>query len=214
VRQIIQNSPFTIHNYQGGFMEILQQLFPPPPIPTLQQAIFLPMALFTAVMALTVVLARNLFHSALALVGSFFGVTGVYVMLEAEFLAVSQVLIYVGAISTLITFAIMLTRGMMYGATSPNNRQWLTAALMISLFGILLMGLVAQAPWPTPEALVDLTTLDWGGHAVIGATTGEQIIARLGYLFVTDYLLPFELMALLLLVALAGAILLARDRKA
>jgi NADH:ubiquinone oxidoreductase subunit 6 (subunit J) len=194
-------------------MEILQQLFPLPPIPTLQQAIFLPMAIFTAVMALTVVLAPNLFHSALALVGTFFGVTGIYVMLEAEFLAVSQVLIYVGAISTLITFAIMLTRGMMFGTTSPTNRQWLTSSLIIGLFGILIMGLMAQAPWPVPEAPIDLTTVDWGGHARVGSTTGEQIIAKLGYLFVSDYLVPFELMALLLLVALAGAILLARDRK-
>jgi NADH:ubiquinone oxidoreductase subunit 6 (subunit J) len=195
-------------------MEILQQLFPLPPIPTLQQAIFLPMALFTAVMALTVVLARNLFHSALALVGTFFGVTGLYVMLEAEFLAVSQVLIYVGAISTLITFAIMLTRGMMFGSTSPTNRQWLTSSIMVGLLAILLMGLMAQAPWPTPEAPLDLTTLDWGGYARIDSTPGEQIIAKIGFLFVNDYLVAFELMALLLLVALAGAILLARDRKA
>jgi NADH-quinone oxidoreductase subunit J len=195
-------------------MEILQQLFPLPPIPTLQQAIFIPLALFTAVMALTVVLSPNLFHSALALVGTFFGVTGLYVMLEAEFLAVSQVLIYVGAISTLITFAIMLTRGMMFGTTSPVNRQWLTASIMISLLGLLLIGLVMQAPWPTPPELVDLNTLDWGGYARVGSTTGEQIIAKIGYLFLSDYLVPFELMALLLLVALAGAILLARDRKA
>lgn len=195
-------------------MEILQQLFPPPPIPTLQQAVFLALALFTAVMALTVVLARNLFHNALALVGSFFGVTGIYAMLEAEFLAVSQVLIYVGAISTLITFAIMLTRGMMFGATSPVNRQWLTSSLIIGLFGLLLMGLMAQAPWPGPSEPAELASLDWGGFARVGSTTGEQIIAKLGYLFVADYLVPFQLMAVLLLVALAGAILLARDRKA
>ncbi|HMN31710.1 MAG TPA: NADH-quinone oxidoreductase subunit J, partial [Caldilineaceae bacterium] len=147
-------------------------------------------------------------------VGTFFGVTGLYVMLEAEFLAVSQVLIYIGAISTLITFAIMLTRGMMFGSTSPVNRQWLTASIMIGLLGLLLIGLVVQAPWPTPENLVDLNTLDWGGYARVGSTTGEQIIAKIGYLFLSDYLVPFELMALLLLVALAGAILMARDRKA
>jgi NADH-quinone oxidoreductase subunit J len=195
-------------------MEILQELFPPPPIPTLEQAIFIPIALFTAVCALLVVFSRNLFHNALALVGSFFGVAGLYVMLEAEFLAVSQILIYVGAISTLITFAIMLTRGMMFGATSPVNRQAGTAAIMISLFVIVLAGVVGAAPWPTPETRIDLATLDWGGYARLGSTTGEQIIAKLGHLFVADYLIPFELMALLLLVALAGAILLARDRKA
>ena len=83
---------------------------------------------------------------------------------------------------------------------------------MISLFGILLMGLVSHAPWPTPETRLDLGTLDWGGYALAGSSTGEQIIAKLGHLFLSDYLIPFELMALLLLVALAGAILLARDR--
>jgi NADH-quinone oxidoreductase subunit J len=195
-------------------MEILQQLFPPPPIPTLQQAIFIPIALFTVACGLLVVFARNLFHSALALVGTLFGIAGVFIMLEAEFLGVSQIVIYVGAISTLITFAIMLTRGMMYGATSPVNRQAGTSAMIIGLFVLVLAGLVGRAPWPIPETAIDLTTLDWGGHARVGSTTGEQIIAKLGYLFVNDYLIPFELMALLLLVALAGAILLARDRKA
>jgi NADH:ubiquinone oxidoreductase subunit 6 (subunit J) len=195
-------------------MEILQQLFPLPPIPTLHQAVFIPLALFTAFCGLTVALARNLFHSALGLVGAFFGVAGIYVMLEAEFLGVSQVLIYVGAISTLITFAIMLTRGMMFGTTSPVNRQAGTSAIIIGLFVFVLAGVVGRAPWPTPETPVDLTTVDWGGYALAGSTTGEQIIAKLGYLFVADYLVAFELMALLLLVALAGAILLARDRKA
>ena len=195
-------------------MEILQQLFPPPPIPTLQQAIFIPLALFTAFCGLMVALARNLFHSALALVGAFFGVAGIYIMLEAEFLGVSQILIYVGAISTLIVFAVMLTRGMMFGVTSPVNRQAGTSAIIIGLFVFVLTGVVGRAPWPTPETAIDLATVDWGGYALVGSTAGEQIIAKLGYLFVADYLVAFELMALLLLVALAGAILLARDRKA
>ena len=108
-------------------MDILQQLFPLPPIPTLQQAVFIPLALFTAICALTVVMSPNLFHNALALVGTLFGVAALYALLEAEFLAVSQVLVYIGAISTLITFAIMLTRGMMFGATSQVNKQAGTA---------------------------------------------------------------------------------------
>jgi len=180
-------------------MDILQQLFPPPPIPTLQQAVFILIALFTVACALTVVMAPNLFHNALALVGTLFGVAGFYALLEAEFLAISQVLIYVGAISTLITFAIMLTRGMMYGKTSQVNRQAGTSVMVVTLFFIVLAGLVAWAPWPNVQ--VPLTV------------PGEQIIGKLGELFVTSYLVPFELMALLLLVALAGAILLARDRQ-
>ncbi|GIV77129.1 NADH-quinone oxidoreductase subunit J [Litorilinea aerophila] len=166
-------------------------------LPTVQQVIFILIGLFTAVSALLVVVAPNLFHNALALVATFFGVTGLYVLLEAEFLAVSQVLIYVGAISTLITFAIMLTRGMMYGRTSPTNQQRLAAAIMAVLFFLVLAGLLVHVPWP-----------------VVGAElkAGEAIIADLGELFVTTYLIPFELMALLLLVALAGALMLARDR--
>jgi NADH:ubiquinone oxidoreductase subunit 6 (subunit J) len=107
------------------------------------------------------------------------------------------VLIYVGAISTLITFAIMLTRGMMYGRTSSNNKQMLTAAIMAGLLFVTLWGILGNVPWTE-----------------IGAELphGEAIIARLGELFVTSYLIPFEMMALLLLVALAGALMLARDK--
>lgn len=180
-----------------------------PTIPTLQQVIFVGMALFAAACALMVVLARNLFHSALALVGTLFAVAGIYALLEAEFLAVSQVLVYIGAISTLITFAIMLTRGMMYGPTSPLNRQAGTATMIVSLLFVVLGGLVAYMPWSN-EAL-DLSTLSWAPFA--DRTTGDAIIASLGYKFLTTYLVPFELMAVLLLVALAGAILLARDRE-
>jgi NADH:ubiquinone oxidoreductase subunit 6 (subunit J) len=177
-------------------MDILSELFPLPPIPTIQQAVFIALALFTVVGALIVAIAPNLYHNALGLVASFFGVAGIYALLEAEFLAVSQVLIYVGAISTLITFAIMLTRGMMYGRTSSTNRQVVTASIMASLLFFVLWGILGHVPWPEVGAALP---------------NGELIIATLGELFVTTYLIPFEMMALLLLVALAGALMLARD---
>jgi len=187
--------------------QLIAQTAPTPP--TIQQVIFVGIALFAAACALMVVLARNLFHSALALVGTLFAVAGIYALLEAEFLAVSQVLVYVGAIATLITFAIMLTRGMMYGTTSPLNRQAGTATMIIALLFVVLGGLVSSMPWPNIGA--DLETLSWGVFSDRGA--GEAIIASMGQKFVTTYLVPFELMAVLLLVALAGAILLARDRQ-
>lgn len=168
-----------------------------PPLPTVQQAVFIMLALFTAVSALIVALAPNLFHNALGLVATFFGVAGLYALLEAEFLAVSQVLIYVGAISTLITFAIMLTRGMMFGRTSQTNQQFLTASIMAGLLFFVLWGVLANVPWPEVGAALP---------------DGQLIIATLGQLFVTSYLVPFEMMALLLLVALTGALMLARDR--
>lgn len=180
-----------------------------PTVPTIQQVIFAIVATFSAICALMVVLARNLFHNALALVGTLFGVAALYALLEAEFLAVSQILVYVGAIATLITFAIMLTRGMMFGNTSPVNRQAGTAAMIIALLFLVLGGLVAGMPWPQGDTV--LAALDWGQYADLD--TGEAIIANLGAKFVTVYLVPFELMAVLLLVALAGAIMLARDRQ-
>lgn len=180
-----------------------------PTVPTIPQVIFAIMGTFAALCALMVVLTRNLFHSALALVGTLFGIAALYALLEAEFLAVSQVLVYIGAISTLITFAIMLTRGMMFGATSPLNRQAGTAAMIVILLFLVLGGLVSSMPWPNGEVVLD--TLDWGKYASLG--TGQAIIANLGEQFVSSYLVPFELMAVLLLVALAGAIMVARDRQ-
>jgi hypothetical protein len=103
---------------------------PIPPLPTLHESVFMAIALLTVVGAFLVVAARNLFHNALGLALTFFGVAGVYFVAEAEFVGVAQILVYVGAISTLITFAIMLTRGMMFGATSPLNRQAGTAAII------------------------------------------------------------------------------------
>jgi NADH:ubiquinone oxidoreductase subunit 6 (subunit J) len=179
-------------------MPDISSLLVPPQLPTPAQFVFFGIALVTIVGALLVVLSRNLFHSALGLVLSFFGVAGVYFISEAEFVGVSQILVYVGAISTLITFAIMLTRGMMFGTTSPRNRQSGTAAIITALTFVVLAALVRAVPWPqSGEAIPD----------------GEAVIARIGSMFVNEYFVAFELLALLLLVALAGAIVLARDRK-
>ncbi len=167
-------------------------------LPTFQQVVFVMIAGFVAVAGLATVFADNLFHSALGLVATLFGVAGIFVLLEAEFVAVSQVLVYVGAISTLITFAIMLTRGMMFGRTAVRNRQWLASLLVTVLFGLAAMGVVANIAWPAVPAEI---------------TDGEAIIAGLGELFVTIYVVPFIMLALLLLVALAGALMLARDEQ-
>ena len=169
----------------------------PFPLPTIQQVVFLGLAAFVAVTALTVVLGRNLFHNALALVGALFGVAGLYLLLEAEFLAISQILVYVGAIATLITFAIMLTRGIMFGHTSPTNRQTLPVTIMSILLFVVLGGIMAGVPWPEV------------GSSLPGA---ETMLADLGIAFTTAYVIPFEAVGVLLLVALVGAVMLARDK--
>jgi len=191
------------------------------PIPTFEQFVFIQVALLTAVAGLAVVMSRNLFHSALALTLTFFGVAGVYVFLEAEFLAVSQVLVYVGAIAMLIAFAIMLTRSMMYGRTSPLNNQWGKSSLFALLFFMGLLAFARATPWPAADELVvaDETVVNalgtpprlfvWPADRVI---PDEALISALGKEFVTTYVIAFEVLGLLLLLALVGAVMLARDR--
>lgn len=160
-----------------------------------QQVIFIIMAIFTLGMALGTVTARNLFHAALFLVGAFAGVAVLYVLLEAEFLAVSQVIIYIGAIATLIIFAIMLSRSMMGKESGALNRQWLFAAGGAVLFFAVLAYLLSQMQF-----------------AVQSAPVPEDIIPKIGRGFVSVYVIPFEVASVLLLVALVGAIMLARER--
>ncbi len=186
-------------------------------LPTVSQLLFAAVALFTMVSGFLVVASPNLFHNALALVATLFGVAGLYVLLEAEFIAISQVLVYVGAIATLITFAIMLTRSMMYGRTSPMNRQWGKSALFTVLFFLALLGFLQSTPWPAEarqlfaeEGVVTVVGQFLTADGLFVSTEG--LIAALGVQFVTTYVVAFEVLGLLLLLALVGAVMLARDR--
>lgn len=162
---------------------------------TFPQVVFLALAAFTVLCGIGVVVSRNLFHSALWLVGAFAGVAFLYWMLEAEFLAIAQVLIYIGAIATLIVFAIMLSRGMMIGRARMNNFQaGISAVVTLLLFGLLVFVLV-QINWPVVQGVVS-----------------ADPIGDIGKAFVSTYLVPFEVISVLLLVALVGAIMIARER--
>lgn len=162
----------------------------------LVQAIFILVSIATLGAALLVVLARNLFHSALFLAASFFGVAVLYVLLEAEFLAVVQVLIYVGAIATLIVFAIMLSRGGVQRGVPVFNAEWAIVAVGVALLGGILIVLLTQVAWP-----------------VSTAAPPADLIARLGRAFVGPYVIPFEVASALLVAALIGAILIAREKE-
>lgn len=157
--------------------------------------IFILLSLFTLVMALGTVTARNLFHAALFLIGAFFGVATIYVTLEAEFLAIAQIVIYIGAISTLIIFAIMLSRSMMGREAGAYNRQWIFAGVGAALLFVL---------------------LGWLGYSTQFATHREVVpldaIRQIGIGFVGPYVIPFEVASVLLVVALVGAVMLARER--
>src|SRR3954463_9398027 len=98
--------------------------------------------------ALAVVAVKNLIHSALWLITSFFGVGALYLLMEAEFIAVVQVLVYVGAISILILFAIMLTRHVTgEGVRQLYQRWWVALIVAAALFSVLIVPTVWNYPW-------------------------------------------------------------------
>jgi NADH-quinone oxidoreductase subunit J len=151
-------------------------------------------ALVGAVGAVTV---RNLFHAAIFLVLSFVGIAGYYILLEAEFLAMVQILVYVGAISILIIFAIMLSRRMMSPEFRARNEQWIGGLVAaVALFAILAFILLTVS-WPAVEASVADDTISQLGQALVSPD---------------HYLLVFEVASVLLLVALVGAVIISRER--
>jgi NAD(P)H-quinone oxidoreductase subunit 6 len=145
--------------------------------------------------ALGVVLINNVVYSAFLLAGTFISVAGLYLLLNADFVATAQVLIYVGAVNVLIIFAIMLVNKQ--EDFIPVARAWVrkaaTAVVCLGLF-VLLSTMVLATPWAISVA----TPIGDGGIVAIGKH------------FFTDFLLPFELASVLLLMALVGAVILAR----
>lgn len=145
--------------------------------------------------ALTVVLLRDVFRAALALVLCFLTVAGIYVTLSADFLAVVQVLVYVGGISVLIILAIMLTREVQRG--SPSNKLRIPAMVVAILF----LGVVGFALLNTPWQVSTVPPLE--------PTTAALAVKLLGE---GGYILSVEIAAVLLLAAILGAIVLVREK--
>ncbi|NJN16754.1 MAG: NADH-quinone oxidoreductase subunit J [Oscillochloris sp.] len=153
-----------------------------------------------AVMSVTV---RNVIHSALWLIASFFGVGALYLLLEAEFIAVVQVLVYVGAISILILFAIMLTRQVTgEGVRQLTERWWLALLVAALLFAAVITPTLFNHQWNVP--------LPTGPPGTPEPVAG---VAELGAGFVIDFLLQFEVAGVLLTVALIGAIVIAFEER-
>ncbi|PDW03971.1 NADH-quinone oxidoreductase subunit J family protein [Candidatus Viridilinea mediisalina] len=157
-----------------------------------------------AMMAVTV---RNIIHAALWLIACFFGVGALYLLLEAEFIAVVQVLIYVGAVSILILFAIMLTR-QIEGARHlvTGWRLWVTIAICVALFATVLVPTLLSHNWNVPPPVIAEGS-DLPAEPLAGA-------AELGRDFVFVYLLHFQVTGVLLTMALIGAIVIAFEERA
>ena len=146
--------------------------------------------------ALGVVLLSNIVHSAFLLAGVFLSISGMYILLNGDFVAAAQILIYVGAVNVLILFAIMLVNKQEDFSQIPGRwiRKVATAVVCFGLFA-LLSTMVLVTPWSENTA----------SPAVIGNT-----VVEIGEHFFSDFLLPFELASVLLLMAMVGAIILAR----
>lgn len=162
----------------------------------MQQVMFIVLSAVTLVSAALTVTARSLFRAALWLILAFFGIAGLFLLLNAEFLAVAQVLIYVGAISTLIIFAIMLSRGVMDPGTRRFNEQWGLVAGFSAVLFVLLAAILTRVQWPGSAGPVP-----------------PDAISMLGVAFMGPYVIPFEVASVLLVVAMIGAVIIARERE-
>jgi NADH:ubiquinone oxidoreductase subunit 6 (subunit J) len=171
-------------------MNFLSALLSPPSLAT---AAFVLVVALTIVGALIAVGARNIFHNVLGLAVSLFGVSGLFVYLNSPFVALMEILIYVGAICIAICFAVMLSEPM-YLPRPPRNPLKIQAAIAGALAVFIFLALLLKKTTWTPALE---RSNDWS-------------IVTLGHFLLTTYSLIFELISLLLLVAMLGAIVTAR----
>jgi NADH-quinone oxidoreductase subunit J len=154
-------------------------------------------ALITLVSAAVVVFSKNIIYSAFALLFTFFGVAGLYVLMMADFIAIAQLMIYVGGILVLLLFGVMLTTKVISVDIRTGTIQTLPAVLVVSAMAGILVGVFWTTDWKVSPS----------------ATGFEKTAPRIGELLLSNYLLPFEVASVVLLVALVGAALVARREK-
>jgi NADH:ubiquinone oxidoreductase subunit 6 (subunit J) len=195
----------------------------------------------TVIGAAITALARNIVYSAFALLFTFFGIAGLYVMANADFLAVTQLLVYVGGILILLIFGVMLTNRIGTVDIRINgSTRWVAGVLSLGLFAILMAAFFGTAATHS-ERMADgkpKVVSSWASHATIPWSTTPQwskdatseilkkkygspdevktgegssgTSVEIGKLFLSDFLLPFEVISVLILVSLLGATMIAR----
>jgi NADH-quinone oxidoreductase subunit J len=194
----------------------------------------------TVVSAFVTAFAKNIVYAAFSLLFTFFGIAGLYVMANADFLAVTQLLVYVGGILILLIFGVMLTSRIgKVDIRSSGGSKWAAGILSIGLFAILCMaffgkeathtekgkdgksatvtswashsqGLWQNSPWKT-DATETILATKYGSPDEKKAGEGSSgTSTEIGKLFLTDFLLPFEVISVLILVSLIGATMIAR----
>jgi NADH-quinone oxidoreductase subunit J len=168
------------------------------------------------------VLVKNIVHAAFSLLFTFLGVAGIYVLLNADFLAVTQIMVYVGGILVLMIFGVMLTNRVTDINIKAGAASRIPAALLVIVLGSILGFAALTTKWTTHSDQPWNNTQQWSGsvyerienaqHKTVDDKTKGSVgtAEEIGKLMLTDHLLPFEVISVLLLVALVGAAMLAR----
>jgi NADH-quinone oxidoreductase subunit J len=160
---------------------------------TLYDIIFYVFAILTIVSAGLVVFSKNIVYSAFSLLVTFFSVAGIYVLLNADFIAITQLLIYVGGILVLLLFGVMLTTNATNVELNTQTLKAIPATVIAAIVAALLVSTVISTKWKVNET-----------------PPLNNTVKGLGELLLTKYLLPFEIASIVLLVAIIGAAFLAR----
>jgi len=160
---------------------------------TLEPIAFWGLAAILLASALAVVLTKNLFHSVLYLALALVGTAGIFLTLDAEFLAAVQILLYAGGVVTIVVFAIVVTERLVGDRLTQTSRHLASGFIAAGLVLVVLVTFIRSAPWPlsAPAMRGDLTR-----------AIGQAVLTR--------WVLPFELLAVLFVAGLLGAIYFAR----
>jgi NAD(P)H-quinone oxidoreductase subunit 6 len=164
-----------------------------PNLPDLKDIAFLVLSLFTLASAGGVAFSRRILYSAFSLLGTFAGAAGLFVLLSSDFVAVTQVLIYVGGVLILVVFAVMLTNKIGDVKVSNETVNYKVAVPLVAGVAIFLISILTQGPWKIQETEVYTSLVQPIGHALL-----------------KEYLLPFEIVSIALLGALVGAIVIVK----
>jgi NADH-quinone oxidoreductase subunit J len=162
----------------------------------LYDLIFYLFAAITVVSGIIVVNAKNIVHAAFAMLLTFFGVAGIYVLLGADFLAVVQIMVYVGGILILLLFGVMLTNKITNVEIRSGSIQVIPAIIGLAVFAAILFSIMTSTKWRSEQFEIPFTTT-----------------YQIGEVLLSEYVLIFELFGILLLIALIGAASIARRDK-
>lgn len=160
----------------------------------MREIIFILFVILTISSAAITALGKNLIHSVFALMATFFGIAGLYVFLMADFIAIAQIMVYVGGILVLLIFGVMLTQKVHTMVIIHGTVNRLAAAILGIILLILLSYSIGQTTWFSAQV----------------AAPADIAVNSIGELLMTKYLLAFELVSVLLLGALIGAATIAR----